>query len=149
MSNIVFGVPVKFLIGEKADISKYSGYTKSGYFTGDIESEFFKQMKVYAESDIFMQKHAIHFFKLDIEVDVPIGYIARVETSHDNMLGVSVCGDIICPGSHNRRIRGYIRNNNNFGVLIKKGDVIGELIVHELCERPISYNVTICACLQK
>lgn len=135
MSNIVKGVQLRLRIGYNSD--------QFDYFPN---SDCTKHLNIFLESDIVMQKHAVHFVKWNIEVEVPIGYVARLMTKqgYANTEGVGVCGEYIHQGSHNKRIRCYLRNYNNHAIYLKKGDVIGELVVFEQCDRPISFNFDTC-----
>lgn len=134
MTQIVKGKLIKLNLGDKSILSEYH-----------LPSEYMKQMDILLESDITMLKSSTHFVKLDIEVYLPIGYLARV--MNDNSVytdkGVSVIGEYIYHGSHNKRIKFYLRNETNNTVHLKRGDLIGKLGVFEMADQCSSFNVDI------
>lgn len=136
-------VPVQLHLGHKKNFSTYSGHIKSGFYTGESKSPSFNYMKVFAEDDIYVLSKSSHGFNLKLAINVPFGYVARVETSPNIQEGVSIVGDFVHSQSRNRSFKGYVCNNNPYPIRIYEKAVLGHLVIKKLSEEPLSYTATL------
>lgn len=88
-------------------------------------------INIRLERDLSMQRKAKHFIKLDIEVHVPAGFVAIVE-SLDNSLDFACSGEFIHHGSHNKRIIFFLENLSYRTIHLKKFDIVGKLRLFRL-----------------
>lgn len=109
-------------------------------------SENTKYLNIVAESDVVLAKKAIRGFKLNVAVDVPLGCKAKIVTSPYTKKGVSILSNFISSKSRKKNVKGFIRNHNDVSVLIRKGDILGELIIlqiNKVYQQLVPYTVEI------
>lgn len=141
MANYSVDVLLQIRLGPQA-VDTYSKYMDSGFFTGEFETLSYSPLKVFAESNLTVPPKEICFFKLDMIVEVPVDYVAYIcRTYRSPDIGVEVFGDIIDCNSYNKALKGYIRNNTVHEVTLRKGDILGELIIQEMYEKPKNYHI--------
>lgn len=122
---------VKLVCGPSSVISNYP--------EGQLSQEHYDDfIYIRLEKDLFMQRKAKHFIKLDTEVHVPDGFVAIVE-SINNPLEVACRGEFIHHGSHNKRIIFFLENLTDKTIHLNKYDVVGQLRLYRLSMACVNY----------